>query len=113
MNLTLKSEQRGTDCIVSVHGKIDQLSAEAFHRQLLPYLVQCGVGQQAVILDLSGVEYISSAGLRIFMLASREVKPRQGRLSLVGLQPVVKEIFEISKFSLLFPIHERVEDALR
>ena len=112
MNLTLNCEQHGKVCVLSVRGKIDQLSADSFHRQLVPYLAQCGVDQQALVLDLAGVEYISSAGLRIFMLASREVKPRQGRLSLAGLQPVVMEIFEISKFSLLFPIHQRVEDAL-
>lgn len=113
MNLTLSSEQRGKSTIVRVGGKIDQQSAETFHRELTPYLAACGVDGVSLVLDLSGVEYISSAGLRIFMLASRVVKPRQGRLLLVGLQPVVREIFEISKFSLLFPIHERIEDALR
>ena len=112
MSLALSSEQHGKVCVLSVRGKIDQLSADEFHRQLLPYLAQCGLDQLSLVLDLAGVEYISSAGLRIFMLASREVKMRQGRLALAGLQPVVQEIFETSKFSLLFPIHERVEDAL-
>lgn len=112
MSLTFNAAQHGKVSVLSVHGKIDQLSADEFHRQLIPYLARCGVDQQALVLDLSGVEYVSSAGLRIFMLASREVKPRHGRLALAGLQPVVREIFEISKFSLLFPIHERIEDAL-
>ena len=112
MNLTLDSVIRGKVAVLSVRGKIDQLSAEEFHRLLSPHLATCGVDGQALVIDLSGVDYISSAGLRIFMLASREVKPRQGRIALAGLQPVVSEIFEISKFSLLFPIHPRVEDAL-
>jgi len=112
MNLTLSSEQRGKTTIVKVVGKIDQLSAETFHRELTPHLAACGVDGVSLVLDLSSVDYVSSAGLRIFMLASRAVKPRMGRLSLVGLQPVVREIFEISKFSLLFPIHARIEDAL-
>lgn len=112
MDLTLSSELRGTACVVSVSGKIDQLSADDFHRQLKPFLDQCGADLCSLVLDLSGVKYVSSAGLRIFMLASREIKPRHGKLSLVGLQPVVKEIFEISKFSLLFPIYDRIDDAL-
>ena len=112
MNLTLSSEQRGTVRVLSIGGKIDQLSADTFHQLLKPHLAVCGVDGQSLVLDLSGVEYVSSAGLRIFMLASREVKPRQGKLALTGMQRVVKEIFEISKFSLLFPIHDRVEDAL-
>ena len=112
MNLTLSSEQRGKVWVLFIRGKIDQLSADEFHRQLKRYLAHCGVDGQSLVLDLSGVEYVSSAGLRIFMLASREVKPRQGKLALAGMQCVVKEIFEISKFSMLFPIHDRVEDAL-
>lgn len=112
MNLTVSSEQRGKVIIAKVSGKIDQLSAETFHRELAPHLAACGVEGVSLVLDLSAVEYVSSAGLRIFMLASRAVKPRLGRLALVGLQPVVREIFEISKFSLLFPIHDRIEDAL-
>ena len=98
--------------VLTVQGKLDQLSAEEFHRLLLPHLATCGADAQALVIDLSDVQYVSSAGLRIFMLASREVKPRNGKISLCGLQPVVREIFEISKFSLLFPIHDRIEDAL-
>lgn len=112
MNLTLSSSQHGNTRVLAVAGKIDQLSAEPFRELLAPHLAACGADQDALVLDLSGVDYISSAGLRVFMLAAREIKPRQGKLSLVGLQPVVREIFEISKFSLLFPIHARIEDAL-
>lgn len=112
MNLALNGEQHGKVTVLTVQGKLDQLSAEEFHRLLLPHLATCGADAQALVIDLSGVEYVSSAGLRIFMLASREVKPRHGKVSLCGLQPVVREIFEISKFSLLFPIHDRIEDAL-
>ena len=56
------------------------------------------------MLDLSGLEYISSAGLRVLMLASRDVKSRDGRLVVCGLQPIVKEIFEISRFNIVFNV---------
>lgn len=112
MNLSLNSTLHDQTEVLAIVGKIDQLSADRFRELLSPHLATCGTDQNALVLDLSGVDYISSAGLRIFMLAAREIKPRHGKLSLVGLQPVVREIFEISKFSLLFPIYERLEDAL-
>jgi anti-anti-sigma factor len=65
------------------------------------------------VLDLSRLEYISSAGLRVLMIAAREAKARQGKLIAVALQPVVREIFEISKFTLVFQLFDSVQDALK
>ncbi len=56
------------------------------------------------MVDLSGVEYISSVGLRVLMLASKQAKAQGGALAVCGLQPVVREIFEISRFNLVLPV---------
>jgi anti-anti-sigma factor len=66
----------------------------------------------AVVLDLSALEYISSAGLRCFMLASREAKAQHGRIFVAALQPMVSEIFTISHFNLVFQVFPTVPDAL-
>ena len=65
-----------------------------------------------VILDLSDLSYISSAGLRVLMLAARQTKAQNGTLVLTGLQPLVQEIFEISRFNLVFDIAPSLRDAL-
>jgi len=65
-----------------------------------------------VVLDLSALEYVSSAGLRAFMLASREAKSRQARIYVASLQPMVAEIFKISHFNLVFQVFATVADAL-
>lgn len=107
------SDRRLSDVRVAlVSGRVDHSGAEEFRQQLWPLLQDCADGRDQLVLDLSGMDYISSAGLRVLMLASREVKPRNGRVVVAGLQPVVLEIFEISRFNLLFKVYPDVAQAL-
>jgi len=99
--------------VVAVKGRIDYMNAEEFKAALLPHLANCAAGRDQVVLDLSRLEYVSSAGLRVLMIAAKEVRPRKGRLVAVSLQPVVQEIFEISRFTLVFDLFDSVQDALR
>src|ERR1051326_199578 len=98
--------------VVFPSGRVDQSSAEAFQAALAPHLQRCAPGQDRLILDLSALEYISSAGLRVLMLAGKQCKAQKGTLVLTGLQPLVREIFEISKFTLVFTITPSLDDAL-
>ena len=93
-------------------GRINHGSAEEFKSALRPHLEQCGSGRDQLVLDLSGVDYISSAGLRILMLAKKQTKAQGGTLVIAELGPVVKEIFEISKFTVVFEIFPTVRAAL-
>jgi len=97
---------------VAPTGRIDQSNVDAFQGALAAYLQTCAEGQQQVILDLSGLEYISSAGLRVLMLAAKQSKAQKGTLLLTGLQPLVKEILEISKFTTVLTILPSLRDAL-
>jgi anti-sigma B factor antagonist/stage II sporulation protein AA (anti-sigma F factor antagonist) len=91
-------------------GRIDHLSAAAFEAALDPLLAQAGSG--ALVLDLSGVDYISSVGLRALMLAARRMQQGQGRLLVTGLQSVVAEIFKISRFDRILDIAPTLAVAL-
>jgi anti-anti-sigma factor len=99
--------------VVAVKGRIDYMNAVEFNAALLPYLEKCAAGGDQVVLDLSRLEYVSSAGLRVLMIAAKDVRARKGKLVAVSLQPVVREIFEISRFTLVFDVFESVQDALR
>jgi anti-anti-sigma factor len=98
--------------VLSPAGRIDHVTAEPFKVALLAQLGTCADGQDRVVLDLAGVEYIASAGLRALMLASRQAKAQGGTLVVAALQPVVREVFEISRFTLLFTVFPSVRDAL-
>lgn len=99
--------------VVAVTGRIDYMNAEEFKSALQPHLANCGADGDRVVLDLSRLEYISSAGLRVLMIAAKDVRARKGKLAAVALQPVVREIFEISRFTLVFDVFDSVQDALR
>lgn len=99
--------------VVTVDGRIDYVNADEFKMALMPHLTNGSTGSNQVVLDLSRLEYISSAGLRVLMIAAREAKAKQGKLIAVALQPVVREIFEISKFTLVFQLFDSVQDALQ
>jgi len=93
-------------------GRIDHASAENFRLALEPLLAECAAGHDAVLLDFSGVEYISSVGLRVLMMAAKQVRARQGVIVIAAMQPVVKEIFDISRFSFVFEAFDAVPAAL-
>src|SRR5438132_12923817 len=88
-------------------GRIDNLTSAEFQARLLAAVT---ADSADVVVDLSGVEYISSAGLRALMTASRQ-KPKERRLAVIRLNAVVHEIFTISRFSHLVPIFATVEEA--
>ncbi len=98
--------------IVAVRGRIDHLNAAAFHNALNPHLAKCRAGGVGVVFDLAGLEYISSAGLRIFMIAAKQARARGGRIAVAQMQPLVQEIFEISHFHLVYEIYTTTPDAL-
>lgn len=97
--------------VLAVQGRIDQASAEAFRQALEPHLAQCTAGQLPVVLDFSGVPYISSVGLRVLMLAARQAAAQHGRLAIAAPTAVVQEVFTISRFDLVLKISDTIDAA--
>jgi anti-anti-sigma factor len=103
-------ERREGDILILLPtGRIDNDTSPAFQARLLASLTS---QRAAVLVDLTRVEYISSAGLRALMMGSRQAKAVNGRLAVAELGPVVKEIFEISRFSLVVLVYDTLADAL-
>lgn len=104
MRLELKQSRLGDVVVIAVAGRVDHANADQFRTDLWPHVVGCAAGGDRLVLDLAGLEYISSAGLRVLMLASRQIKGHDGTLILCGLQPIVREIFQISRFDVVFRV---------
>src|SRR5678815_1410213 len=110
MNVT--SRRFANAVVVLAAGRLDQDTCEAFRGDLLKYVEEAAHDGGAIVLDLSALEYVSSAGLRCFMLASRQAKAQHGRIFVAALQPMVAEIFQISHFNLVFQVFPSVREAL-
>jgi anti-sigma B factor antagonist len=95
--------------VVSVKGRIDASSCCGLESTLSGLV---GQGEKSIVVDMSGLEYISSSGLRVLLATYKQVKKTDGHLSIAGPTPFVREIFEISGFLRIFPAYESVEDAL-
>lgn len=107
MNLAI--EKIGETLVVSPEGKINSANATSLEADLL---AQVEKGERKVVLDLSRLDYISSAGLRVVLLLAKRLKQQAGSLVLCSLQPHVSEVFEISGFLGILTAVDSRADAL-
>ena len=107
--MTLGKSIAGGSALVRADGRIDESSAEAFERALMSAVAQA---PHAVAVDMSGVEHISSAGLRALMNALRLARAQHKRFVLAALAPGLQEVLKIGRFHQMFDIYPAVRDAL-
>ena len=79
---------------VKLTGSLDTATAPDLEKQLAPVL---GGQVKDVVFDLAQLKFISSAGLRIFGAARKQLKDRGGQASFIHLQPQIQEVFDIIK----------------
>jgi anti-anti-sigma factor len=110
--MKLDSRTYADTLVVAPAGRLDHDNCEAFRAGLQPLLDRALAGRQRIVVDLSSLEYVSSAGLRCFMLAAKQAGSQGGKIVLAALRPVVAEIFRISRFDMVFELHPTVREAL-
>lgn len=103
-------EKRGPVVLLALRGKLDASTAPRLEEKLLA-LIQAGDKQ--VIVNGERLDYISSAGLRVLLVAAKRLKPVSGKVVLSCLKAHIKEVFEIAGFTTIFPICATDEEALR
>ncbi len=86
---------------MQVEGRIDHSTAPAFGSVLLPHVEGCVGDDKKLLVDLSKVNYMSSAGLRVLMIAAKGCRKQEGKVVLAGLQPSVREVFKIGRFDMV------------
>ncbi|MDD2835348.1 MAG: STAS domain-containing protein [Methanothrix sp.] len=94
--------------VIAISGRVDVISAN----DLEIFLASAISDNSRMIFDLSDTEYISSSGLRIFLASLKILKKKNGEMRLVSLQPVVRNILDISGLSNIFSIHHNLKEAM-
>lgn len=107
MNFT--DTKTGDALVVNVAGRMDAITAPEFDAQCQSWI---DAGETKVVVDLSDLEYISSAGLRSILAAAKRLKGSQSELLFSGLSGMVEEVFNVSGFAAMFKIYKTSEDAL-
>ncbi|MDZ4860263.1 MAG: STAS domain-containing protein [Candidatus Hydrogenedentes bacterium] len=95
--------------VITMRGRFDAPAAPDAER-LFKELLQHGMTR--VILDLTGVEYISSGGLRVIIMLTKALEKIQGDLKLCGLSPFVSEVFKITNLARRYDICPTRDEAL-
>jgi anti-anti-sigma factor len=108
----LTERRAGKAVIVAAAGRLDMATADQLKNRVIPLVTEAGKTGEVVVLDFAGVDYISSAGLRVLMLAAKEAKTAGSKIAVAALQPLVNEIFEISRFNKVLPCHKSVDEAI-
>jgi anti-anti-sigma factor len=95
--------------VLAIEGKLDTNTAPLAESEVTD-LVDAGAIK--VLIDLSSVDYVSSAGLRFLLATAKKLKPLQGDLKICGLSPTVQEVFDISGFATILNVFPGQSEAL-
>lgn len=90
-------------------GRIDGTNAKAFEEALLGRI---DAGDKDILMNFEGINYISSAGLRVLLMAAKRTSQAAGKLALCAVQDHIQEVFKFSGFSEIIPIHDDRPKAL-
>ena len=107
--MEIETERKEGVLVARVQDRIDGLNAQAFQEALLGVIED---GDRAVVLDLERLTYISSAGLRVILLAAKSLQRRQADLAVCSLAGTVSEVFRISGFDKIIRTHGSEAEAL-
>ena len=101
--MQIKVEQKGKT-IISVEGRLDSSNSGELEKVLL----ECqAAGKNDLLIDFSRLDYISSAGLRVLLMTAKSAKAAGGQVVLAALNSDVRQVFDISGFTSIFPIIEK------
>jgi len=107
--LNIKTQAEGAAFVLSFEGHLDtkttKSAEDAFDGAL-------AAGQSKIAVDFDKLEYISSVGLSVLLSTMKKLKKSGGKLHLAGMNPTVKEVFDISGFSGIFTIFGTRAEAL-
>lgn len=107
--MEIASERENNVLTIKPEGRISGLAAQTFQDAFKEVME---VDDKCVIVDFEEVAFISSAGLRVFLLAARALSKQNAALKICELSEPVKEVFTISGFDKLIPIYSSYQEAL-
>ncbi|HEY3370439.1 MAG TPA: STAS domain-containing protein [Prolixibacteraceae bacterium] len=108
--MNIKKERIGNFTILKIKGRIDTIHSSTLEGEVNQLF---DMGEKNLIFNCSEMDYISSSGLRVFLVAQKKAISINGKLYLCNMQPAIQEIFRISGFSSLFKIFDTQEDVLK
>ena len=108
--MRIEEQKDGQVTVVGLTGRLDAATSAEVEKRLLKLI---GAGERRLLLDLTGLEYVASVGLRVLIVATKRLQSVDGRIVLCGLSQPVMEVFDIAGFTNILGIVASREDAMK
>lgn len=107
--LDIPAEYDGDVLVLRPNGRIDGATAKEYEDALLDRIAS---GDNKILMNCGEVDYISSAGLRVLLMAARRAGEASGAFALCAVKDHVNDVFKYSGFAGIIPIHTDQDEAL-
>lgn len=108
--MKISEDKKGEIVILSLNGKLDVTTSGDFETKILNMIDK---GENKLIVDCCQLDYISSSGLRVFIVGSKKLKNLGGEIVISSLKDSIRNVFDCVGFSPLFRIYDSEEEALK
>ncbi len=108
--MEIDEESVGDICVVTARGRLDGNASGPFGERVQKLI---GADRPKLLLDFAGVDFVTSAGLRVVLMILKRVKAGNGVFALCGVQPSVREVLDITGFTAMLDVHPERATALR
>lgn len=110
MKLELTQTKIVNVTVVTLNGKLDSSNSEEIEKKILDIV---DGGEKKLLLNLSSLIYISSAGLRVLLVLARKLKGDNGKLALCSMNQNITDVFDVAGFLPIFTIYQDQDEALK
>jgi anti-sigma B factor antagonist len=108
--MDISEDRKGDVLVLALSGKLDATTSKTFEDKILGLIDS---GSLRLVVDLAQLEYVSSSGLRVFLLAAKRLQGAQGKIVLCALKDHVRQVFDLAGFSSILSIYASRDEAIK
>ena len=108
--MDISEDRKAGAVVLALSGKFDATTAKPFEEKIIGVI---NSGTQRLVVDLSQLEYISSSGLRVFLLAAKRLQSTDGKIVLCSMKDHVRQVFDLAGFSSILAIYGSRDEAIQ
>ncbi|MBM4124275.1 MAG: STAS domain-containing protein [Nitrospira sp.] len=108
--MEITEQKKGPVVVLTLKGRLDASTAGRLEEKLLALI---DGGEKQFVGNFLELDYISSAGLRVLLMAAKRLKSGSGKIVLSSLKDHIREVFEIAGFVTIFPIFDMEDEAVK
>lgn len=108
--MNIKEDKKDQAMVLTIEGRLDSITSGTLEKN---FLTLFEAGEKNIVVDFTDMDYISSAGLRVLLMAAKKTAKLGGKVVLAALSDNVQEVFDIAGFTSIFTITGSQEEAIR